>query len=253
MEKQLIEMILALAKPNSFSPTQINNNQDNISLISRLNFDLTPPPRVDIEKHIQPIKQIPDINIVVIGISTGGPNALRDILPLFPEDFPCPIVIVQHMPPGFTYEFACSLDKICNLSVKEANNDDIVKPGRILIAPGNYHIKFVRKTLAVVIKLDDSDPVNGHRPSADILFQSASEIFGQNTLGCIMTGMGKDGAKNIGEILKSGGITIAQDQDSSIVFGMPKVAIEYDNIQIVKPLNQITNTIIDLVVNKRIN
>ena len=128
-----------------------------------------------------------------IGISTGGPNALREILPLFPENFPAPIVIVQHMPPGFTFEFASSLDKICKLRVKEAEDGDIVKSGRILIAPGGKHIRFVKKSLAIVVALDEGPNVSGHRPSADVLFESTAQQYGKNSLGCIMTGMVKMG------------------------------------------------------------
>ncbi|HOJ63672.1 MAG TPA: chemotaxis response regulator protein-glutamate methylesterase [Spirochaetota bacterium] len=247
---KLIEMIHALAKPLSYKSI-LNEKKEEIINLKPLYEPITVP-KIDIESHLQPIKRIPDIHIVVIGISTGGPNALREILPLFPENFPVPIAIVQHMPPGFTLEFANSLDKICKLRVKEANNDDIVKPGRILIAPGNRHIKFLKKALATVVQLDDSEPVNGHKPSADVLFESAADVFGENTLACIMTGMGKDGATNIGLILKKGGITIAQDQETSIVFGMPKVAIEKNNIQLVRPLNKIAETIIQIVMNKKI-
>jgi len=251
---KLVELVLALAKPNSYipkEPKQFEQYQTALSQI-RSGFEIAASPKLETINLIQPLKNIPDINIVSIGISTGGPNALREILPQFPEDFPIPIAIVQHMPAGFTFEFAASLDKICQLHVKEAEDYDILKPGRIIIAPGNKHIKFERKSLATVIRLDESGPVNGHRPSADVLFESTAEIYGGNSLGCIMTGMGKDGAANIGLILKKGGITLAQDQDSSIVFGMPKVAIEKGNIQLVRPLSAIAKTIVSIVMNKSI-
>jgi len=252
---KLVEIVLALAKPNSYE-VKVNDNveKQDYHTTSQIkqNFEIQTPVKFETNKLLKLIKNIPDINIISIGISTGGPNALREILPLFPSDFPVPIVIVQHMPPGFTYEFAASLDKICNLRVKEAEENDVIKQGRILIAPGNKHIRFEKKSLATVIKLDDSQPVNGHRPSVDVLFESTAEIYGSNTLACIMTGMGKDGASNIGLILKKGGITIAQDQETSVVFGMPKVAIEKENIQIVRPLNKISETIINIVINKTI-
>ena len=173
--------------------------------------------------------------------------ALRQILPQFPEDFPVPIVIVQHMPAGFTEEFANSLDKICHLEVKEAASGDIVRPGRILIAPGHAHIKLVRRQLAVAAELVESGLVNGHMPSASVLFQSAAEVYGKNTLACIMTGMGRDGADTIGDVKRAGGVTIAQDQYSSVVFGMPRIAIENGNIQKVCPLDKIVPTIIEIV------
>jgi len=253
MGAQLIEMTLALAKPNSYYEKISQVSEPEIpSVIQRIKFDLGSMPELDVNKYLQPIASVPNIEIVSIGISTGGPNALREVLPKFPEDFPIPIVVVQHMPQGFTLEFANSLDKICKLPVKEASDGDILKQGRVLIAPGNKHVKVKKKPLANVIELDESDPVNGHRPSADVLFESVAETYGGSSIGCIMTGMGKDGAVQIGKILKSGGVTIAQDQSSSVVFGMPKVAIEKQNIQIVKPLDKISETIISLVLNKKI-
>ena len=253
MGVKLVEMTLALAKPNSYYEKISQTNEPTLtSVIQKIKFDLGTIPELDINKYLQPIVSIPDVKIVSIGISTGGPNALREVLPKFPEDFPIPIIIVQHMPQGFTFEFANSLNKICKLPVKEASDGDILKQGRILIAPGNKHVKVKKKPLANIIELDESDPVNGHRPSADVLFESVAETYGSASIGCIMTGMGKDGALKIGKILTAGGITIAQDQGSSVVFGMPKVAIEKENIQIVKPLNKISEAIINLVLNKKL-
>jgi len=248
--EKLVEMVLALAKPSSYISKDIKDQI--VQTGNKFNFEIPVIPKFELEQHTKQIGNIPEIKIVSIGISTGGPNALRDILPLFPENFPVPIVIVQHMPPGFTYEFALSLDKICKLRVKEAEEGDLVKAGRIIIAPGNKHVRFIQKSLATIITLDEGPAVNGHRPSADVLFESTALTYGGNSLGCIMTGMGKDGANNIGMILNLGGITIAQDQESSIVFGMPKVAIEKGNIQLIRPLNKIAETIINIVMNRRI-
>lgn len=243
-KERLIEMILALGKPNSYKhndilfklPPTIKNEIPKIEL-----------PEIRPKDFLQKIRHIPDINIIAIGISTGGPNALRSILPVFPKNFPVPIVIVQHMPAGFTFEFAKSLNNVCQLEVKEAEENDIVKSGRVLIAPGDKHLTFDKKKLGVIIKLDDSPPINGHKPSVDVLFASIAEVFGENSIGCIMTGMGKDGARNIGMILQNGGITIAQNQASSIVFGMPKNAIEFGNVQIVSSLEDIPIIIIQIV------
>lgn len=178
------------------------------------------------------------LEICAIGISTGGPNALRQVFSELPEDFPLPVVVVQHMPAGFTTEFARSLDRVCPLEVKEAEEGDIVKPGRILIAPGNYHITVSRRRLATIASLSSADTVNGHRPSADVLFESVAAEFGGKALAVIMTGMGRDGARKIGEIHRQGGITLAQDEESSIVYGMPKVAAELGNIQQIVPLKE---------------
>lgn len=166
------------------------------------------------------------IEIVAIGISTGGPNALRKVFAEMSASLPVPILVVQHMPPGFTEEFAKSLDRVCALEVKEAADGDVVKPGRVLIAPGNRHMKVQRKSLAAVVRISDEGPVNGHRPSCDVLFESVAREYGNAALGVIMTGMGKDGADKLAEIYRRGGYTIGQDAATSVVYGMPRVAFE---------------------------
>ena len=162
------------------------------------------------------------IDLLAIGISTGGPNALRKVFAALENGFPVPIVVVQHMPPGFTQEFARSLDRICSLDVKEAEEGDILIPGRILITPGNRHMEVERRRLSGIVHLTDDPQVNGHRPSADVLFKSVAGQYGNRSVAVIMTGMGRDGAREIGTIQKAGGITVAQDAESCIVYGMPK-------------------------------
>jgi len=179
----------------------------------------------------------------VIGISTGGPNALRQVFAALDEDFPLPILVVQHMPAGFTAEFARSLDKNCPLEVKEAEEGDLVKRGRILIAPGDWHIEVERRSLAAIVHLNQNDQSNGHRPSAGVLFRSAAKQYGPSVLAAIMTGMGRDGAAEMGEIYRAGGLTLAQDEVSSVVFGMPRVAIELGNVEKVVPLNEMAATL----------
>jgi len=183
------------------------------------------------------------VEIVAIGISTGGPNALRSVFPHLGADFPVPVVVVQHMPAGFTKEFARSLDRSCALEVKEAEDGDVLKAGRILIAPGNRQLEVAQKRLARVVSLSDGPPVNGHRPSVGVLFTSVARVYGGNVLAVIMTGMGKDGALEIGEIYSRGGITIGQDEESSIVYGMPKVAQESGFIHHVVSLQNMAATI----------
>jgi two-component system, chemotaxis family, protein-glutamate methylesterase/glutaminase len=245
---KLIEMVLGLAAPDSYKEDKIKLPVHKIPDILK-----EIPQEKAVSGEPAAIKNISNINIVVIGISTGGPNALREMLPLFPDDFPVPIVIVQHMPPGFTLEFANSLNKICSLEVKEAGDNDIVAKGRILIAPGGKHVRFEKRALATVIRIDDSEPVNGHKPSCDVLFESAAAVYGNSTLGCIMTGMGKDGAVKLGNILRVGGVTIGQDRATSIVYGMPNVAFSMGHVQIVRPLQRLAGTIINIVVNKMID
>jgi two-component system chemotaxis response regulator CheB len=169
--------------------------------------------------------------IIAIGISTGGPDALRTVFASLDKDLSVPIVVVQHMPPGFTNEFAKSLDRLCPLEVKEAEEGDLIRSGRILIAQGNKHLEVERKSLAAIAHLSDAPPVSGHRPSADVLFASVAKAYGNHALGVIMTGMGRDGAEQLGAICQEGGMTLGQDEKSAVVYGMPRVAYELGHVQ----------------------
>jgi two-component system chemotaxis response regulator CheB len=180
---------------------------------------------------------------IAIGISTGGPNALREVFTAIDADLTQPVLVVQHMPPGFTEEFAKSLDRICPLDVKEATDGDILRPGRVLIAPGDKHILVERRPLGVVARLSDAPLENGHRPSADILFGSIARVYGNRAMGVIMTGMGRDGARELGSIYREGGITLGQDEASSVVYGMPKVAYELGHVTQQVPLADMAATI----------
>jgi two-component system, chemotaxis family, protein-glutamate methylesterase/glutaminase len=164
--------------------------------------------------------------VIAIGVSTGGPQALEFVLSQLPGDFPGTIVVVQHMPEGFTDMFARRLDEICPLQVKEAQSGDLLQPGRVLICPGSRHMKVKRLPLGDIVVLSDEPRVNGHRPSADVLLRSVAEEFKTQAVGVLMTGMGDDGAEGLGAVKKQGGMTIAQSEDSCVVYGMPKAAIE---------------------------
>lgn len=177
--------------------------------------------------------------IVAIGISTGGPIALARMLPHFPPDFPAGLVIVQHMPKDFTRMFAHRLNQISRLEVKEAEDGDVVRVGHAFIAPGDAHLKVKRIKTGCIAVVGTGPPICGHRPSADVLFDSVADEFGSDAIGVIMTGMGEDGARGITGIKDRGGLTIAQDQETSIVFGMPKMAIKYGGIERVLPLDEI--------------
>lgn len=181
--------------------------------------------------------------VVAIGISTGGPNALQYVLSQLPGDFPGSLVVVQHMPEGFTELFARRLDECCAIDVKEAQSGDLIIAGRALICPGNRHMKVKRMPLGDIIVLSDDDRVNGHRPSVDVLFRSVAQEFGNNSLAVIMTGMGEDGADGMAAIKKAGGMTVAQSEDSCVVFGMPKAAIERGHAIRVVPLDAMANTL----------
>jgi len=205
-----------------------------------------PIPRVDDWPKIEPKQGPAAPEIIALGISTGGPNALRQVFANLSENLAVPIVVVQHMPPGFTAEFANSLNKICPLEVKEAAEGDLIKPGRILIAPGDKHVKVEKRRLAAVAHVVDGDNINGHKPSVGVLFKSVAEQYGNASLGIIMTGMGRDGAREIGGIYGEGGITLAQDEESSVVFGMPRVAIEHDYISRIVSLEKMAGVINEL-------
>lgn len=195
------------------------------------------------QAEMRPEQATGKIEIVAIGVSTGGPNALRKVIAEFESELSVPIVIVQHMPAGFTEEFAASLDRVTQLSVKEASEGDLLKPGRVLIAPGDHHIVVERRPLAGIVHITNAPHRNGHRPSADELFESVAREYGNHALAVIMTGMGKDGAEQIGEIRRLGGITIGQDAETSVVYGMPRVAFELGHVQHQLPLSEIASAI----------
>jgi two-component system chemotaxis response regulator CheB len=176
--------------------------------------------------------------VVVVGASTGGTEALCVFLQAMPVDAPG-IVIVQHMPELFTRAFAARLDGICSISVKEAADKDAVTRGRALIAPGNLHLLLKRSGAEYYVEINDGPLVSRHRPSVDVLFRSAAQYAGKNAIGVIMTGMGDDGAKGMLEMKEAGACTIAQDEESCVVFGMPKKAIELNAVSCVLPLDAI--------------
>ncbi|MGD2035782.1 MAG: chemotaxis response regulator protein-glutamate methylesterase, partial [Bacteroidales bacterium] len=183
------------------------------------------------------IKETTD-KIIAIGASTGGTNAIQTFLESMPPDSPG-IVIVQHMPELFTKSFAERLDKICSITVREGMNGEMITKGKALIAPGNRHLLIKRTGAKYHIEIVDAPLVNRHRPSVDVLFRSAAKFAGKNAIGIIMTGMGDDGAKGLLEMRNAGAYTIAQDEKSCVVFGMPRTAIELDAAATVMPLDKI--------------
>jgi two-component system chemotaxis response regulator CheB len=176
------------------------------------------------------------IEIIAIGISTGGPDALRKVFADLDPNLKQPILVVQHMPAGFTLEFARSLNRVCPLEVKEGEEGDILTPGWAYIAPGNKHIEVERKDGAGVLHLSDAPLVSGHRPSVDVLFASVAMTYTNHALGVIMTGMGRDGAQQLGTIYKEGGVTLGQDEATAVVYGMPRVAWEMGHVMEQVPL-----------------
>ncbi|CAO1663735.1 protein-glutamate methylesterase/protein-glutamine glutaminase [Salinicola sp. NYA28a] len=181
--------------------------------------------------------------IIIIGASTGGTEAIRQVIEPLPANSPS-VLITQHMPGGFTRSFAERLDRLCRVTVKEAEDRERVLPGHVYIAPGDWHMRLTRSGANYVIALDDGPPVNRHRPSVDVLFQSAAICAGRNALGVILTGMGRDGAAGLLKMREAGAHTVAQDEASCVVFGMPKEAIALGGATDVIALNDIAGHLV---------
>lgn len=188
-------------------------------------------PKVKEPVTVTPVRSGGKIELIAIGISTGGPNALRDVFKMIDPRLKQPVMVVQHMPAGFTKEFAASLNNICPLEVSEGVDGEKIQGGHVYIAPGGYHMFVEHRPDGNYVKLSQDEQRNGHRPSADVLFESVAKIYQNNALGVIMTGMGRDGAAELAEMRKQGAWTLGQDQASSIVYGMPKVAFELGGVQ----------------------
>lgn len=183
--------------------------------------------------------------VIAVGASTGGTEALRVFLEGLPHDAPG-VVVVQHMPEHFTKSFADRLNALCKVTVKEAENNDTVLPGRVLIAPGNKHMLLKRSGARYYVEVKDGPLVNRHRPSVDVLFRSTAQYAGNNSIGIIMTGMGADGAKGMLEMKNAGARTIAQDEKSCVVFGMPKEAIKLEAADKIMPLDKIAAQVMSM-------
>ena len=182
-------------------------------------------------------------DIVVIGSSTGGPQALAAVLEKLPADFPVPIVVVQHMPPVFTHHLAVRLNQDCSLTVREAAGNETLESGQVLIAPGNFHLELKRHGVLVKTILQQQPPENSCRPAVDVLFRSAADLFGNNCVAVVLTGMGQDGMRGAGRIVGAGGVVIAQDEASSVVWGMPRAVAEAGLARQVLPLASIPHAL----------
>ena len=186
--------------------------------------------------------------LIAIGTSTGGTEALREVLSALPVDIP-PIVMVQHMPEGFTKAFADRLDRLCKIAVKEAEDGDALIPGRALLAPGNRHMRLMRDSAGAaskwIVRVADGPRVLRHKPSVEVLFESCAQYAGKNAMGIIMTGMGNDGATGLLSMRKAGALTVGQDEPSCVVYGMPREAALCGAVQVVSPLDKIAKHIVD--------
>jgi two-component system, chemotaxis family, protein-glutamate methylesterase/glutaminase len=205
------------------------------------------PPEID-HPVSTPKRRDSDIQAIVIGISTGGPQALRYLLPLFPADFPVPIAIVLHMPTGYTGPYAARLNELCPLEVLEASEGLEMLPGRVILAQAGKHLLLQKHSNNVVSVHLSTEPSNAlHRPSVDRLFQSAAEVYGSGTLGIVMTGMGSDGTEGAAWIQAQGGKVITESESSCVVYGMPQSVVEAGLSDQSVPLGRMAETIMELI------
>jgi two-component system chemotaxis response regulator CheB len=209
-----------------------------------------PPPRTG-QRQRSPHEAIRQLalkatpELIAIGTSTGGPPALEQILTQLPAGFPLSIVIVQHMPPGFTEMLAQHLNRVCQITVREATDGETLQPGVALIAPGGKHLRVMKTREGYVTALDDqTGTVSGHRPSVDVLFDSVAVATQGRAAALIMTGMGSDGAAGLGKLARAGAVTLAQTPDSCICHGMPKSSIDRGYVQVIVPLEELSAAII---------
>jgi two-component system, chemotaxis family, protein-glutamate methylesterase/glutaminase len=201
--------------------------------------------------HEAPRAALPRVStekIICIGASTGGTEAIREVLMPMPADAPA-IVITQHMPPGFTTSFANRLNTLCRIRVQEAQHGQRILPGHAYIAPGGHHFRIDRSGSNYVAVVEDTEPVNRHRPSVEVLFKSAARVLGPNALGIMLTGMGADGAQAMREMKDAGSYNYVQDEASCVVFGMPRMAIQYGAAHEVLPLSQIASAVLNRLAN----
>ncbi len=181
--------------------------------------------------------------VVALGASTGGTEAIRTVMAELPADFP-PIVIVQHMPAGFTKTFAALLNDVSAMQVREAEEGDMLQPGRALVAPGGQQIQVVRRSDKLFVDYAGTKRVNGHCPSVDVMMWSAAKAIGANCMGVLLTGMGADGARGMLAIRQAGGPTVAQDEETSVVFGMPREAWQLGGADVLKPIGRVAEHLI---------
>jgi len=182
--------------------------------------------------------------IVFVGASTGGVEALKSLLMGLPENCP-PTLITQHMPPRFTTGFAERLNRECPMKVSEAADGDVIEAGHVYIAPGSHHLEIVRAGSGHVCRLSDGPPVSGHRPSVDVLFRSAARVCAKTAVAAILTGMGKDGAEGMLELRRAGAVTLGQDEESSLIYGMPRAAFERGAVMRQYSLSRMADAILD--------
>ncbi len=199
--------------------------------------------------RVHPVREVrltPQNCVIAIGASTGGPEAIKEVLSGFGTDIPG-VVIVQHMPPGFTHSYAERLNRLCEIEVKEAEDGDEVKQGRALLAPGARQMRLVKKDLRYFVSVKEEEKVSGHCPSVDVLFASVAKEAGAASIGVILTGMGGDGSKGMKDMRNCGAVTIGQNEETCVVYGMPKVAYDIGAVAHQLPLGDISDKVYDIL------
>lgn len=228
------------------------------NLLKELTSKIHVAARIDLQKLVSkkpaPVAPVPSksphlssgngADVVLIGVSTGGPPALQTILGALPLSFPVPILIVQHMPVGFTASLAERLNRVCAISVKEAQDGEVPRPGTVYIAPGGMHLKLHRLGDELQLKLDETPDDSLHRPSVDVLFNSAAHACGSRTLAFVLTGMGRDGAVGARSLKQAGGRVVVESETTAVVFGMPKAVQESVSVDGSVPLAQVAETML---------
>ena len=242
-----------LRKPLPKPPEPRPLGQKHIELPLRAAAEHAKQVALSLRKQIKPISEMrkPAVKsslgkLVVLGTSTGGPKALQRVIPMLPKDLPCGVLIVQHMPEGFTKTLAAGLNEISQISVKEAENHDIIEEGHAYIAPGNYHMVVEKRAGHREIVLNQDPPIGTLRPAADILFNSAAK-FGKDVVSVILTGIGNDGAEGMKNIKDAGGFAIAEDESTAVVYGMPKAVAKLGLPDRILPLDKIAEAIVHAV------
>lgn len=241
----------ALSNPAQSSLSQSNSAQFNPysssladrSVAASVGQDTVSPPAAAVASR-RPL--LSSEKLIAVGASTGGTEAIRAVLQSLPADAPA-ILVTQHMPPGFTRSFAERLNGLCRIAVKEAAHGERILPGHAYIAPGDAHLTLSRSGANYVVTLDQRPPVNRHRPSVDVLFDSVARVAGRNAVGVILTGMGRDGARGLLQMREAGAHTIAQDEQSCVVYGMPREAVELGAAESVLPLSRISGHLLHQV------
>ena len=229
-----------LSKIRIASRTKINKP----SIAIRQPRPTVPSHKEELKKAFESTGKTKFKKIIAIGTSTGGPRALQDVIPFIPRNIDAGILIVQHMPPGFTKSLAERLDGMSQIHVKEAEDGDVMQAGVAYLAPGDSHIKVTKQGSQFVIKLDNGERVSGHKPSVDAMMYSIASLNDSNVIGVIMTGMGADGADGMSKVKANKGFIIAQDEESCVVFGMPKSTIKLGVVDKVVSLTNIANEIV---------